>query len=71
MPKLIDKAIDSYAAHAGSGGNGAAPYNSDSLAEIYAPRVRQLLDLQSQGFEYAEWKWDAELRENRWHGVKP
>lgn len=69
MPRLIDDAIDGYAARAGSGGNGAAPYNSESMAEIYAPRVRQLLDLQSEGFEYAEWGWDNTLGHNRWLGV--
>lgn len=67
----IDKAIDSYAEHAGSGGEGAAPYNSESLAEIYHPRVRQLLDLQNQGFTHATWKHDPDMGENRWHGVKP
>lgn len=66
---LIAEAIDSYADRAGSGGDDAAPYNSESLAEIYAPRVRELLDLQGQGFEYAEWKWDAQRGENHWHGV--
>jgi hypothetical protein len=70
MTQLIDEAIDSYAARAGSGGNGAAPYNRESLAEIYAPRVRELFDLQAQGFQYAEWGWDDKLGHNRWHGVK-
>lgn len=67
-PQRIDAAIDGYAQRTGAG-NGAAPYNSESLAEIYAPRVQELFDLQSQGFTHAVWKWDREARLNRWHGV--
>jgi hypothetical protein len=68
-PELINDAIDDYAARSGNGWRSpeAAPYNSASLAEIYAPRVRQLFELHAQGFTYAEWKWDG--TENRWHGV--
>lgn len=69
MAITIDEAINAYAGRAGSGGSDAAPYNSESLAEIYAPRVQQLLNLQKQGFTHAEWKWDADAGHNRWHGV--
>lgn len=68
-PVLIDKAIDSYADRSGSGAGSAAPYDSASLAEIYAPRVQQLFDLQNQGYKYAQWKWDDKAGHNRWHGV--
>jgi hypothetical protein len=68
-PQEINAAIDSYAERSGAPGNTeAAPYNSESLAEIYSPRVRQLMDLQSQGFTHARWGFDPERRENRWHG---
>jgi hypothetical protein len=69
VPQPIDAAIDSYASRAGEGGSGAAPYNSESLAEIYAPRVRQLFDLKKQGFTHAVWKWDQDAGHNRWHGA--
>jgi len=65
----IDDAIDSYAQRAGAGGAGQTPYNAESLAEIYAPRVQELFELQQQGFTHAIWGWDADLGENRWHGV--
>ena len=68
----INKAIDSYPARTVSAGeHEAAPYNAESLARIYEPRVRELFDLQSQGFTHAAWKWDDERKENRWHGVTP
>jgi hypothetical protein len=68
----IDDAIDSYPAHVvGVGDDGAgAPYDRASLAEIYAPRVQQLFELQNQGFTHAQWKHDEERGENRWHGVE-
>lgn len=66
----INAAIDSYPPRVVAAGDRlAAPYNAASLAEIYAPRVRQLLDLQTAGFTHVEWGWDPELRENRWHGA--
>lgn len=69
-PQEINAAIDSYPQRAVAAGNTeAAPYNAESLAEIYAPRVRQLFELQNQGFTHAAWGWDEELNENRWHGV--
>lgn len=69
VTNLISEAIDSYAVRAGAG-RGAAPYNSESLAEIYAPRVQELFELQAQGYQYAEWKWDSKVGENHWHGVR-
>jgi hypothetical protein len=66
----LDEAIDSYAIVASESGNDpAAPYSSESLAEIYQPRVQQLLDLQGQGYKYARWGWDDTLGHNRWRGV--
>ena len=68
-PMAIDAAIDSYAERASAGGTGDAPYNAESLAEIYAPRVEELFELQRQGFTTAKWDWDPDLGYNRWHGV--
>lgn len=70
QPESIDAAIDEYASRAGSGDPAeSAPYDSGSLAEIYAPRVRELLDLQAAGFTHARWAFDPEQGVNRWHGV--
>jgi hypothetical protein len=66
----IDKAIESYEDRA-RGGSGAPPYDRESLATIYEPRVQQLLDLKREGFTHAEWTWDVEAGHNRWHGVTP
>jgi hypothetical protein len=60
----IDEAIDGYAQRAGEGGDGAAPYNAASLAEIYAPRVRQLMELEAAGFTHAFWA------QGEWHGAR-
>lgn len=67
----IDEEIAAYAAHAGAGEGGepGSLYSSEDLAEIYQPRVQQLIDLKNQGFIYAEWKWDPEVGHNRWHGL--
>lgn len=72
MTELIEDAIASYPEHAAAvGGSGGAPYDSASLSEIYAPRVRQLRDLRAEGFTHAEWRWDDERGHNRWFGAKP
>lgn len=67
----IDEEIAAYAAHtrAGEGETPGGLYGSEGLAEVYQPRVRQLLDLKEQGYTYAEWKWDPVQGHNRWHGV--
>lgn len=71
--QLIDSAIDSYPRHIRqeSMGEEQAPYNASSLAEIYHPRVQQLLDLQGQGFTHARWGHDPETKTNRWFGQTP
>ena len=69
--KPIEEAISEYAARTVSAGHHeAAPYNADSLAEIYAPRVQELIKLQADGFAMAAWGWDSELGTNRWHGIE-
>lgn len=72
-PEPIDAAIDEYPAiiKGMRGNNEAAPYNSDSMAEIYHPRVRKLMDLQSQGFTHAAWGRLNVSKENTWHGASP
>jgi hypothetical protein len=65
----IEQAIASYANRAGGAGGRTAPYDSKSLAAIYAPRAQQLVDLQNRGYTHAEWRWDAALGHNRWFGV--
>lgn len=66
----IDSAIDSYPRHIQREGSGEtqAPYDTGSLAEIYAPRVRQLMDLQAEGFTHARWGHDPVQKTNRWFG---
>lgn len=69
----IEEEIASYAAHAGLSDGEGAPYDSASLAEIYAPRVRQLIDLKNQGYTDAEWKGcegcaNHKTFQNHWHG---
>lgn len=67
----IDEEIAAYAAHT-SAGDSEIPgtrYGSEGLAVVYEPRVRQLLDLKSEGYTYAEWRWDLVQGHNRWHGV--
>jgi hypothetical protein len=73
QPESIDAAIDSYPKHirSESMGEEQAPYNASSLAEIYEPRVRQLMDLQSQGFTHARWGHDPESKTNKWFGHTP
>ena len=68
-PEPIDAAIDSYPQQIRmqSEGETQAPYNAASMAEIYQPRVRQLMDLQGQGFTHARWEPDA----GNWVGHVP
>lgn len=69
-PQSIDSAIDEYPAIINSlGGGEAAPYNAESMAEIYHPRVRRLMDLQGQGFTHAAWGRLNVSKENTWHPV--
>lgn len=72
-PEEINAAIDSYPKRIRqeSMGETQAPYNAASMAEIYEPRVRQLMDLQHQGFTHARWGYDPTQRVNRWHGHTP
>jgi hypothetical protein len=72
-PEEINAAIDSYPRHIRQEGMGEtqAPYDAGSLAEIYHPRVKQLMSLQSQGFTHARWGHDPEIKQNRWFGVTP
>jgi len=66
----IDDAIDEYAQRTSAGDKTSAPpYDPASLAEIYGPRVRELLDLQTAGFTRAVWKFDHAVGYNHWHGV--
>lgn len=66
----IDEEVAAYAAHARAGdGAPGTVYSSEGLAEVYQPRVEQLLALKREGFIYAEWKWDPDSRQNRWHGL--
>lgn len=69
----INAAIDSFPQHIRQEGMGEtqAPYDAASLAEIYHPRVRQLMDLQAEGFTHARWGYDPEQRVNRWYGQTP
>lgn len=69
--EAIDAAIDSYPAKVAGMKDEAAPYNRESLAEIYSPRVQQLFALQAEGFTHARWGYDPEQRVNRWHGQTP
>lgn len=73
QPEEIESAISSYPRKIRQEGMGEeqAPYNAASLAEIYEPRVRQLMDLQSQGFTHARWGHDPESKTNRWFGHTP
>lgn len=70
-PTPIDAAIDSYPRHIRqeSMGETQAPYNAESLAEIYHPRVQQLLTMQSRGATHAAWGALMAGGGNRWHSV--
>lgn len=61
--KSIEHAIQSYMDRTGVSG-GVPPYDSASLAEIYAPRVQELFELRAEGYVAAEW------RDGHWHGVE-
>jgi hypothetical protein len=68
----IDSAIDSYPRHIMQEGTGTtAPYDNASLAEIYEPRVRQLMGLQQEGFTHARWGHDPDKKQNMWFGQTP
>ena len=70
-PEPIDPAVDAYPARIAGTKDEAAPYNRESLAELYAPRVSRLLDLQSQGYTHAAWGRLNVDSKNNWHGVAP
>lgn len=69
--QAIDSAINEYPAHikTESQGESQAPYNAESLAEVYHPRVKRLMDLQSQGNTHAAWGRLGASGTNDWHGV--
>lgn len=70
-PEPIDKAINSYSERIPevSAGETKAPYDAASMAEIYHPRVRRLMDLQSQGHTHAAWGRLATSKDNTWHAM--